>query len=94
MIGRPSRGQAKPVVCFDPEGRRKWFFFSVTEAARVVGTGKADNICDAIRRGGKCAGLTWSYANAIPEQCRRYVSSYDQGALLQLVRLLAREDRK
>ena len=79
--GRVARGKAKPVAGFDVGGRRRWVFPSVTEAARAVGTSRADNISDAIGRGGRCAGLLWGYCDAVPAALKGITADADAGVL-------------
>jgi hypothetical protein len=61
-INPPGRGVPKRVVRCD--GTQ---YPTITAAARApdIQT-KADNICQAIPRNGRCAGWRWAYASAIP----------------------------
>ena len=68
-------------TAFDVGGRRRWVFPSVTEAARAVGTSRADNISDAIGRGGRCAGLLWGYCDAVPAALKGITADADAGVL-------------
>jgi hypothetical protein len=55
------RGRPCPVIRSDGTP-----FASVSDAARASGVTKVDNICQAIRRGGMCAGWRWAYADKQP----------------------------
>jgi hypothetical protein len=57
------RGRPCPVIRSDGTT-----FPSVSEAARLSGIKKPDNICDAIRRGGGTSGgYRWAYVGQVPE---------------------------
>jgi hypothetical protein len=57
---------------------------SVSDAARCNNVNKVDNICQAIRRGGKCSGWRWRYKEyasrdeKIIEMAVRYLKQSDQ----------------